>query len=306
MTDAHDDPSLGLNNLRAWCRREQFHPDRTAGQNFLVDLNVRDRIVEAAGIRPGMPVVEIGPGLGALTGRLLAGGVKLTAIEKDARLARFLRRRWAGHAGLTLVEGDAMEVDLDRLLGPGVDLLLSNLPFAAGTRILIRWLRHPAAPRRMVVTLQREVAERLVAGPGSRTRGLAGVWTQRYYQARVARHISAGCFWPKPAVESSLVLLERHDNCHLDPRQGEVFDYMTRYSFMHRRKQMRSIWRYAPHPFGTDDRLLLPRFAEAGIKAEARPEMLDLQQWRRLACLWSAALSEDHPVHGGAIKDFDL
>lgn len=278
----------GLRTIRDWCVTHDFHPNRLLGQNFLADGNMRRRILDTIDPRPGLRIIEIGPGLGALTRPMLDRGAAVTAIEKDTRLAKALEG-WLGDAypGLRLITDDALTLPLAPLLDPPVDLLVSNLPYSVGTRILMRWMPHPAAPRRLVVTVQAEVAERLAASPGSRTRGLASVWAQRFYDVEVLRRLTPGCFWPQPTVDSALVRLTRHAADTLTPGEGAMFEWMTRHAFMHRRKQMLAIWRRAPAPHGADDDTLRTRFARAEVAPEDRPEMLELHQWRQLARIWT-------------------
>lgn len=282
-----------LREVRNWCAREVFHPNRVLGQNFLIDGNTRMRIIETVACRPGMRVVEIGPGLGAITRGLLATGVELTAIEKDPRLFAALLQQFPHVPRLRLRLDDALHLDLDVLLAERFDCLVSNLPYSVGTRILMQWLRHPLSPPRVVVTVQSEVAERLAAGPGTRARGLAGVWAQRFYHVRMLRRLSPGCFWPRPAVDSVLVLMTRNAEAPPNEAENRLFESMTRYAFMHRRKQMLAAWRHAPPPLGTDAQTLRQRFAQADVPPEARPEALDGQQWRRLARVWYDAADTD-------------
>ena len=269
--------------VRAWCQAREFHPNRTLGQNFLIDRNVRDAIVAAAGVGPGQRVLEIGPGLGVLTVAMLEAGAAGTAVEKDGRLAAWLAESLAGVPGLTLLAADALELDLDRLLAPGFDATVSNLPYSVGTRILLDLALHAAAPPRHTVTVQREVAERFAAPAGAPARGQAGVWLQRQYDVTLVRIITPTCFWPRPDVESALVRLVRHDRHPLPPAAAACYQAVTRHAFMHRRKQLAVTLRHAPPPLQRDAESGRRLLAACGIAPQARPETIDVAQWCALA-----------------------
>lgn len=155
--------------VKAWCIENGFHPNKVLGQNFLVDRNVVEAIADA-GLEDGARrVLEVGPGLGVLTEALLARGAKVTAIEKDSVLASRLKSALGDPSGLEVIAGDALEV---RAKGE-FDCMVSNLPYQAGTRILLEFAIAREL-KSMTVLVQTEVAERLAAGPGSKARGLAG------------------------------------------------------------------------------------------------------------------------------------
>lgn len=234
--------------VKAWCIDSGFHPNKVLGQNFLVDRNALEAIVDAGleGVAGDPPsVLEIGPGLGVLTEELLRRGCRVTAIEKDSVLAGRLADSLGRPAGLTVVEGDALAV-----LGRGgvdagsFDAMVSNLPYQAGTRILLD-LVAMRAPAAMTVLVQSEVAERLAAKEGSRTRGLAGVWTQLDYDVRIVRKVPATCFWPRPQVGSSVVRLDRHGrNAALTDAERRFFRSITKRAFSQRRKQLGRVFKY--------------------------------------------------------------
>ena len=232
--------------VKAWCLANGFRPNKTLGQNFLIDRNTLLAIADAGldGVEAGAPVLEVGPGLGVLTEELLRRGHAVTAVEKDAVLASRLAEALGSPPGLEVVAGDALAL-LDRgsLRPEGFSALVSNLPYQAGTRILLE-LVQARAPRTMTVLVQTEVAERLAAGEGSKTRGLAGVWAQLDYDVRIVRKVPASCFWPRPAVGSSVVRLDRHDrNASLADAERRLFRSLTKRAFGQRRKQLGSIFK---------------------------------------------------------------
>ena len=251
--------------VKAWCIENGFHPNRVLGQNFLIDRNALEAIVDAglAGIakESGAAILEIGPGLGVLTEEILRRGFSVTAVEKDTVLAARLAESLGNPPNLNVVEADALDwishshPSSDRLRGSlrsgdtfpiprsPFDAMVSNLPYQAGTRILLELVQRREIPS-MTVLVQTEVAERLAAKEGSKTRGLAGVWAQLDYDVKIVRKVAASCFWPRPEIGSSVVTLTRHDrNIALSDKERDVFHRLTKKAFEHRRKQLGSIFK---------------------------------------------------------------
>jgi len=243
--------------VKAWCIENGFHPNKVLGQNFLIDRNALVSIVDAglAGCSDAhdAEVLEIGPGLGVLTEELLNRGCTVTAIEKDPVLAARLAESLGNPPKLRVVEADALDwiagtrIDSDcndyGSVVPQFDAMVSNLPYQAGTRILLELVKRREIPS-MTVLVQTEVAERLAAKEGSKTRGLAGVWAQLDYDVRIVRKVAASCFWPRPEIGSSVVTLTRHDrNVGFSAKERDVFHRLTKKAFEHRRKQLGSIFK---------------------------------------------------------------
>lgn len=274
--------------VKAWCIENGFHPNRTLGQNFLIDRNSLEAILDAAGVGAGQRILEVGPGLGVLTEAMLARGARVTAIEKDGRLAARLAESLGKPDALSVRAADALELDLGALFAEPFDACVSNLPYSVGTRILIDYALHPAAPKIFTVLVQTEVAERLAADPGCDARGQAGVWLQLGYGVRIVRAVKPSCFWPQPEVGSSVVRLDRHP-CDLGADERRWFFDLSRYAFMHRRKQLGAALRKAPAPISRDAADLTARFRAAGIDPATRPEQLTNGQWQALARAFAAA-----------------
>ena len=268
--------------VKSWCIENGFHPNRTLGQNFLVDRNALNAIVDGAGVDEGMHVLEIGAGLGVLTQAMLERGAGVTAVEKDKRLAVRLHQALGTPDDLKVVEADALKLDLDEFLSPGYDACVSNLPYSVGTRILLDLALHEKAPVVTVVLVQREVAERFVADAGERERGLAGVWLQLDYQVRIVRHVAAACFWPRPEVGSTIVRLDKTRST-LSKIERESFFELTRYAFMHRRKQMGASLRKATGGLERGDDELIKLLNCAGIDHKSRAEQISNAGWQALA-----------------------
>ena len=267
--------------VRAWCMENGFHPNRTMGQNFLIDRNALVAIVDA-GLEPvrgvaSPRVLEVGPGLGVLTEELLARGCRVTAVEKDPALAARLAAALGNPSGLSVVEGDALDVIAGRgafaAFDPAAfDCMVSNLPYQAGTRILLELVER-RAPAAMTALMQTEVADRLAAKEGSRARGLAGVLAQLDYDVEVVRKVSASCFWPRPEVGSAVVRLVRHDRAAaMSPEERRMFRRIVKRGFEHRRKQLGGVFRGL-------------------LESTARAEELSVEDWKGLAAAF---------VRGGA------
>ena len=245
--------------VKAWCIANGFHPNKVLGQNFLVDRNALEAIVDAATLPAGTRVLEIGPGLGVLTEEMLRRGLLVTAVEKDLMLAERLAEALGNPPGLDVRAGDALDLIKDGSCD-GFPALVSNLPYQAGTRILLELVQRIGvsrtggaalvaaqdAPETIVVLVQTEVAERLAAGPGSKTRGLAGVWVQLDYDVQLVRAVKASCFWPRPEIGSTVVRLTRHHrNDARTPDWRARFRQITKQAFEHRRKQLGAIFKGA-------------------------------------------------------------
>ena len=247
--------------VKAWCIENGFHPNKVLGQNFLIDQNALKAIVDAGleGLEArdmrlgddvsGLPshVLEIGPGLGVLTEEMLKRGCRVTAIEKDPVLAARLKESLGNPEGLTVIAGDALEWiarDMRRETeDASFDAMISNLPYQAGTRILLELVQRREL-QSMTVLVQTEVAERLAAKEGTKTRGLAGVWAQLDYDVKIVRKVSASCFWPRPEIGSSVVRLDLHNrNIALSAEERALFHRLTKQAFEHRRKQLGSIFK---------------------------------------------------------------
>ena len=258
--------------VKEWCIAHGFHPNKVLGQNFLIDRNALDAILDAAAIPPGTNVLEIGPGLGVLTEGLLARGHAVTAIEKDPVLADRLAEALGNPPALSVLKGDALDFIKEGACD-AFPALVSNLPYQAGTRIVLEMAgRFPEIPETMVVLVQTEVAERLAAGPGSKTRGLAGAWLQFDYDVCLVRTVKAVCFWPQPNVGSTIVRCVRHHRNDAVPAEvRDMFRNITKRAFKHRRKQLGAVFK-------------------GMIESTARAEDLSNDDWLGLATAFHANL----------------
>lgn len=277
MTDA----LLGPTTVRDLAGRLGVRPTKTLGQNFVVDPGTVRRIVRAAGVRPGERVVEVGPGLGSLTLGLLEAGADVVAVEIDPVLAERLpvtvaERDPAGVARLTVVAADALEVTA--LPDPRPTALVANLPYNVAVPVLLSFLARFGSLERVLVMVQSEVADRLVAPPGSRTYGIPSVKAAWYADARAAGAIGRAVFWPVPRVDSSLVALERRDPPATAAAREHVFAVVDA-AFAQRRKMLRS----ALAGFAGSSAAAEAALVAAGVDPTARGETLDVRAFARVA-----------------------
>ncbi len=256
-------------------------PRRDLGQNFVADPNTVRRIAELAHVGAGDRVVEIGAGLGSLTLALADTGAEVTAIEVDRGVVPILRDVVADRPNVRVVEGDAMDLDWNRLLA-GHDgwVLVANLPYNVATPLICDLLDDVPAIARMLVMVQREAAERFAAAPRTSAYGAVSVKAAYWGTAKVVGHVPASVFVPRPNVESALVAITRRDPPATDP---EMLFALVRAGFGQRRKMLRRSLSGIVAPDTYD---------AAGIAPTARPEELDVDAWCRLTDAHLAARSD--------------
>ncbi len=252
-------------------------PRKRLGQHFLVDRTVLERIADTLAPTASDVVVEIGPGRGALTDLLSQRARRVIAIELDRDLVPYLRDRYREAGNVDVIERDVLEVNLGEV-GGSEFLLAGNVPYYITTPILFHALA-PPRPARAVYLVQREVAERIAAPPGSRTYGALSVNVQAVARAELVARVPAGAFRPPPAVESAIVRLTPRPDPVVDQSLEAGFRSLVQDAFGLRRKQMRRVVRTVAH-LGVDtaDQVL----AAAAIDPEVRPETLSPEDFARL------------------------
>ncbi len=264
--------TLTRREVTALLDQHGLRPSRALGQNFVVDPNTVRRIARLAEVGPGDRVIEIGAGLGSLTLALAETGAAVTAIEVDRGVLPVLRSVVEPH-GVAVVEGDAMRLDWSALLGAGRWTLVANLPYNVATPLVADLLDGQPAITRMLVMVQREVADRLAAGPGDDAFGAVSVKVRYWATASVVGRVPATVFVPRPNVESALVSIRRREEPAVEATPDEIFP-LVRAGFAQRRKMLRR---------SLVDVVDGGTFVEAGVDPAARAEDLDVADWARLA-----------------------
>ena len=280
MSAATGAPRIDAAEVRATLKAAGLRARHSLSQNFLADAEVLEAILEAAGPLPGDRVLEIGPGLGLLTGGLLRAGAQVTAVELDRGLAAFLRDRFApalDDAQLTLVEGDALDQDLTQLLEPPYDVV-ANLPYHITSPILHALLGEPPRPGRLVLMVQREVAERIAAPPGKMS--YLSVFVQYHAKVRIAFRVPPDAFEPEPAVESAVIVVEPFDaDDRLSPEDEDGLWRLVQAAFRERRKMIHNV---LARQLPVDGTRVTAALAATGIDPDRRPQTLAVGEWLAL------------------------
>lgn len=272
---------LGPAQVREIAERLGVRPRKQWGQNFVVDPNTVKRVVRLSQVGSGDAVVEVGPGLGSLTLALLAEAGHVTAVEVDPVLAAELPATVARFApgrseALSVVHGDALHVR--ELPGPPPTALVANLPYNVSVPVVLAFLERFPSLRRVLVMVQLEVAERLVARPGSRTYGVPSLKAAWYADVRLAGHVPRSVFWPVPNVDSGLVELVRRSPPPSPASREEVFACVDA-AFAQRRKTLRaSLAPWAGSPAAAEQCLRAAR-----VDPRARGEQLDIAAFAAIA-----------------------
>jgi len=272
--------------LRRLLAAQRLRPRRSLSQNFLTDAAALDEIVAAAELQPDDRVVEIGPGLGVLTRRLLAAGASVLAVELDARLATWLRRELDGVRGFELIEADALTIR-PRDCFPGEAFkLVANIPYHITSPLLHAFLEGERPPELTVLLVQAEVAERVAAPPGQMS--YLSVFVQNVAHAELMAKVPAAAFEPSPKVDSAVLCLRRRSDPPVPVGEGrESFYRIVQAGFRQRRKQLHNgLGRELPVP----REALAAAFSACGIDSERRPQTLSVDEWACLATQLSPLL----------------
>jgi 16S rRNA (adenine1518-N6/adenine1519-N6)-dimethyltransferase len=294
VTSVPDRPNPSRFRLDALAVRRQLReaglrPRHRLSQNFLADVDVLEGILEEAAPAPGQRVLEIGPGLGVLTGGLLDAGAAVTAVELDERMVERLQAGFgealergaadpASPGSLRLIAGDALDEDLVHLVPPPYDVV-ANLPYHVTSPTLHRLLGQPPRARRLVLMVQREVAERIAAPPG----GLSylSVFVQYHARVRIAFRVPRESFEPAPEVESAVIVLEPFDETdRLDPAVEDDLWRLVQAGFRERRKMLRNVLRR--QLTGVPAERIEAALDVVGITSDRRPQTVAVGEWIRL------------------------
>lgn len=256
-------------------RRHDLRPKKSWGQNFLHDPSIVAAIADAALIEPTDTVVEIGAGLGAMTGALAQRAQHVVAIERDRELVRVLREEFADQQHVEIAEDNALTYQFDHFDHPVV--VVGNLPYHIASPLLFHlldWRRHI---RSATLMFQRELAERLAAGPGSRTYGAPSVTCQQYAKVQLCLRVKPGAFIPPPRVDSAVIRLEMREE-PLSAADPDTFQLVVRTAFSGRRKMLK---RALSPLVGAEQSAQL--FEQSDVDPRARAETLSVEQFAQLA-----------------------
>jgi len=268
---------------------QPFHPSKRFGQNFLVDRGVVDRIVRALSPRSDETIIEIGPGKGALTARLVEEAGQVVAVEFDRNLAPLLLEEFGSRDNFKLMQADALTTDFCAEV-PGVNQarVVANLPYNIATAILQRLIDQRRCLTEMVLMLQREVVDRITAPAGSTKRGYLSVLVEAYCETEKLFDVAPGAFKPVPKVWSSVIRLRMRPRLDVEPKGEKVLWGLVSAGFAQRRKTILNNLRNAPETLQS----LIKRhggasiiLCEAGIEPQRRAETLTLSEWSALARL---------------------
>jgi len=284
---------MKLNEIKHVLASERIRLTKSLGQNFLHDANQVRRILAAADLAASDRVLEIGPGLGQITEPLLGATAHVLAIEKDARLFAFLQQRWPAVRNLTLLCDDALG-HLERQPHDWSDWkLVANLPYSVASPILVALAQARRPPERLVTTVQLEVAHRILSSCGRKEYGVLTLLIQLTYQPAKSFPVPAGCFFPKPTIDSACVTLIRRSHPLLAAAQMPIFLRLVKRAFSQRRKMMLKLLKQ-DWPEDT----LHAAFQQAGLPRETRADQVSLEQFVQLTrsvCPAGTPISQSQP-----------
>jgi len=274
MATSLDLPPL---NVPALLRAHGLQPKKSLGQNFLVDPVALQRIVDAAEISAQDEVLEVGPGLGSLTRHLAAAARRVVAVELDAHLLPALREVLAGQENVTIVQGDMLELDPAALMTARGYIVAANIPYYITSALIRHLLEAHKKPARVVLTIQKEVAERITAAPGDLS--LLALSVQVYGAARRAVRIPAGAFYPAPSVDSEAVRVDLYPQPLIPHEKLDSFFTLIKAGFSQKRKTLRNALSAGLRRSPAQAEALL---RAASIDPMRRAETVSIEEWGRL------------------------
>lgn len=269
-----NDPHLSPLNITQLLHQYNLRPDVRLGQNFLTDETALQRVVQAAEIQPDETVLEIGPGLGSLTRHLALASRSVVTVELDQRLLPALSQVLKAYPNITIVAGDILSLDPTTLIGAPDYLVVANIPYNITSALIRHLLEAGHRPNRMILTVQREVAERICAAPGAMS--LLALSVQLYGTPKIFARIPAGAFYPAPKVDSSIVRVDLHPDPLIPPASVDSLFRLAKAGFSQKRKMLRNALAAGLHWQTEQTDALLQ---SAGILPQRRAETLSLPEW---------------------------
>lgn len=283
MTSTRFPPPIPPLNVSELLKQFGLRADKRLGQNFLQDPYALEKIIQSAEIQSTDTVLEIGPGLGSLTRYLAATAKYVVAIELDNRLFPPLETIIAPYENIRLIHGDILDIDPHEIISQQEYLVVANIPYYITSAVIRHLLETHPKPRRLVLTIQKEVAERICAGPGDLS--LLALSVQVYGQPRIAVRIPAGAFFPVPKIDSSVLTVDLYQTPVIPIEQLDTFFSLIKAGFSQKRKKLRNSLS-AGMRLSTDQTEKL--LHAANIDPQRRAETLSLVEWRVLSERYSA------------------
>ena len=268
------------------CKRFDIKMSKKLGQNFLIKRGIVDEIVKAADLQEGEPVLEIGPGIGTLTQGLAQSGAHVTAIELDTRLLEVLDTTLAQYSNVTIVHGDVLKLDVPSIMNNEPFKVVANLPYYITTPIIMSLLESRLPIERLVVMVQKEVALRMVAKPGTMDYGALSVAVQYYTKPDIVLDVPPKSFLPAPAVTSSVIRCVLRDKPPVDVIDEKLFFRVVKAGFAQRRKTFANTMKTTGLSKDRIEELL----AKANIDGQRRGETFTLQEFADVANAWVALI----------------
>ncbi|HEY3425429.1 MAG TPA: 16S rRNA (adenine(1518)-N(6)/adenine(1519)-N(6))-dimethyltransferase RsmA [Negativicutes bacterium] len=259
-----------------------IHMSKKLGQNFLVDEQVVAGIVAAANLKADDTVLEIGPGIGTLTQGLAETGARIVAVELDRRLIEVLGRTLSGYENIQLIQGDILRIDITREVAAEKYKVVANLPYYITTPIIMGLLEQRLPVELLVTMVQKEVAQRMVAKPGSKTYGALSVAVQYYTEPEIMFTVPPSSFIPSPAVESAVIRCTVRSEPPVIIQSEKIFFRVVKASFAQRRKTLSNSLKTA----GLETEKVRSILNAAGIDGSRRGETLSLQEFADIANVW--------------------
>lgn len=268
------------------CKRFDIKMSKKLGQNFLIKRGIVDEIVHAAELTPGEPVLEVGPGIGTLTQGLAQSGADVTAIELDRRLLEVLDTTLASYDNVRIIHGDVLKLDVPSIMNHKPFKVVANLPYYITTPIIMSLLESKLPIERLVVMVQKEVALRMVAKPGTKDYGALSVAVQYYTEPDIVLDVPPKSFLPAPAVTSSVIRCVLRDKPPVDVIDEKLFFRVVKAGFAQRRKTFSNTMKTTGLSKDRIEELL----AKANIDGQRRGETFTLQEFADVANAWASLI----------------
>lgn len=271
-----------MSNPKQLLQDYNISPKKSLGQNFLHDPNALNRILESAELPSGATVLEIGPGTGALTKVLAQAVGRVITIETDDRLRPILENELSTYDNITTIWEDFLDLDLSTLLQDYDYYVVANVPYYITSKIIRKLLEAPSRPQRLVLTVQKEVADRITAKSGAMS--LLSVSVQFFGNPTLVTRLNPAVFWPRPDVESAVIRIDVYKAPIVDVSDEAIFFELVRTGFSQKRKQLKNALGNGLH---VENKVINELMIESGIDFQRRAETLTLEEWAILSRIYT-------------------